>query len=122
MSLSISLAMITRRFAKKHILLKSITSIEQLSETTCLCIPFQGSFTTNIMNVNSIWYGNKEYDAKEMIISNKSSIHNNQTFDHLLKCCILTSDHKYSLFEKNKKHSISKRKSISMLSDIGNNQ
>jgi len=38
--MSISMAMTTRRLAKKNVLLKSPCYIERLNDTTCLCVGF----------------------------------------------------------------------------------
>lgn len=54
-----------RRLAKLDILLRDTSSVEALSETTCICIPLQGVITVSKFDVHNLFYNGHDYHAKE---------------------------------------------------------
>ncbi len=54
-TVTLSLAMGTQRMAKRHALIKKLSSVETLGCTTVICTDKTGTLTTNQMTVREIW-------------------------------------------------------------------
>ena len=54
-TVTLSLAMGTQRMAKRHALIKKLSSVETLGCTTVICTDKTGTLTTNEMTVREIW-------------------------------------------------------------------
>jgi Ca2+-transporting ATPase len=54
-TVSLSLAMGTQRMAKRHALIKKLSSVETLGSTTVICTDKTGTLTTNEMTVRELW-------------------------------------------------------------------
>ncbi|MCL6471899.1 MAG: cation-transporting P-type ATPase [Firmicutes bacterium] len=58
-TLSLSLAIGVQRMARKHALIKKLSSVETLGSTTVICTDKTGTLTQNEMTVREIWVDNK---------------------------------------------------------------
>lgn len=58
-TLTLALAMAVQRMAKKHALIKKLSSIETLGCTSVICTDKTGTLTTNQMSVKKIWVNDK---------------------------------------------------------------
>jgi magnesium-transporting ATPase (P-type) len=58
-TVTLSLAMAVQRMAKRHALIKKLSSVETLGCTTVICTDKTGTITTNQMSVNNIWIDEK---------------------------------------------------------------
>lgn len=54
-TVTLSLAMGTQRMAKRHALIKKLSSVETLGCTTVICTDKTGTLTTNEMTVREVW-------------------------------------------------------------------
>ena len=54
-TVSLALAMGTQRMAKRHALIKKLSSVETLGSTTVICTDKTGTLTTNEMTVREMW-------------------------------------------------------------------
>jgi P-type Ca2+ transporter type 2C len=78
-TLTLALSMAVLRMAKKHALIKKLSSVETLGCTNVICTDKTGTLTTNQMSVNRIWLNDKVievtgggYEPKgEFIFENK---------------------------------------------------
>jgi P-type Ca2+ transporter type 2C len=60
-TVSLALAMGTQRMAKRHALIKKLSSVETLGSTTVICTDKTGTLTTNEMTVRELWVNDKEF-------------------------------------------------------------
>ena len=58
-TLTLALSMAVQRMAKKHALIKKLSSVETLGCTSVICTDKTGTLTTNQMSVRKIWINNK---------------------------------------------------------------
>ncbi len=58
-TLTLALSMAVQRMAKKHALIKKLSSVETLGCTNVICTDKTGTLTTNQMSVKKIWINNK---------------------------------------------------------------
>jgi Ca2+-transporting ATPase len=58
-TLTLALAMAVQRMAKKHALIKKLSSVETLGCTNVICTDKTGTLTTNEMSVRKIWINDK---------------------------------------------------------------
>ncbi len=59
-TVTLALAMGTQRMAKRHALIKKLSSVETLGCTTVICTDKTGTLTTNEMTVREIWVANRD--------------------------------------------------------------
>ncbi len=99
-TLTLALSMAVLRMAKKHALIKKLSSVETLGCTNVICTDKTGTLTTNQMSVRKIWINNKVievtgsgYDPEgEFILSGKAISSNdlkNDNLDILIRAGVL---------------------------------
>ena len=62
-TVSLALAMGTQRMAKRHALIKKLSSVETLGSTTVICTDKTGTLTTNEMTVRMIFVAGRQIDV-----------------------------------------------------------
>jgi len=62
-TVTLALAMGTQRMAKRHALIKKLSSVETLGCTTVICTDKTGTLTTNQMTVREIWVANRSIEV-----------------------------------------------------------
>ncbi len=62
-TVTLALAMGVQRMAKKHALIKKLSSVETLGCTTVICTDKTGTLTQNAMTVREIWLNGQTYDV-----------------------------------------------------------
>jgi magnesium-transporting ATPase (P-type) len=62
-TVTLSLALATQRMAKRDTLVRRLSAVETLGETTVICTDKTGTLTENEMTVRRVWLPDAEYDA-----------------------------------------------------------
>lgn len=62
-TVSLALAMGTQRMAKRHALIKKLSSVETLGSTTVICTDKTGTLTTNEMTVREVWVAGRKINV-----------------------------------------------------------
>jgi Ca2+-transporting ATPase len=62
-TVTLALAMGTQRMAKRHALIKKLSSVETLGCTTVICTDKTGTLTTNQMTVREIWVADRSIEV-----------------------------------------------------------
>ncbi len=62
-TVTLALAMGTQRMAKRHALIKKLSSVETLGCTTVICTDKTGTLTTNEMTVREIWVADRSIEV-----------------------------------------------------------
>ncbi len=110
-TVSLSLAMAVQRMAKKHALVKKLSSVETLGATTVICSDKTGTLTKNEMTVTNISVINKKYKVTGAGYSPDGDIlyndvridrHSEEDLLFLLKGAALCSNAKVVPSEENK--------------------
>ncbi len=58
-TVTLSLAMAVQRMAKRHVIIKKLSSVETLGCTNVICTDKTGTLTTNQINVQKVWLNDK---------------------------------------------------------------
>ncbi|HSE83635.1 MAG TPA: HAD-IC family P-type ATPase [Thermodesulfobacteriota bacterium] len=61
-TVSLALAMAVQRMAKRHVIVKRLSSVETLGCTTVICTDKTGTLTTNQVSVVKLWFNNKIFE------------------------------------------------------------
>jgi len=94
-TLTLALAMAVQRMAKKHALIKKLSSIETLGCTSVICTDKTGTLTTNQMSVKKIWINDKIIEVTGSGYEPKGSF---SFQDNLLPADVFTNDNLDLLF------------------------
>jgi P-type Ca2+ transporter type 2C len=62
-TVSLALAMGTQRMARRHALIKKLSSVETLGSTTVICTDKTGTLTTNEMTVRELWVAGRQIEV-----------------------------------------------------------
>ena len=62
-TVTLALAMGVQRMAKRHALIKKLSSVETLGSTTVICTDKTGTLTQNEMTVREVWINEMSYDV-----------------------------------------------------------
>jgi potassium/sodium efflux P-type ATPase len=76
-TVTISLAMGVQRMAKRHALIKKLSSVETLGCTTVICTDKTGTLTQNEMTVKEIWVNENSYDVSGVGYTPEGEFYNN---------------------------------------------
>ncbi len=60
---TLSLAVATQRMAKRHVVVKKLSSVETLGSTTVICSDKTGTLTQNELTVRKMWVSGREVDV-----------------------------------------------------------
>jgi Ca2+-transporting ATPase len=113
-TVTLALAVAVQRMAKKHVLIKKLSSVETLGSTDVICTDKTGTLTTNQISVLKVWINNRivnisgtSYEPKgNFTDQNGSTIESgffkNTAFSIFAKNCILCSTAK--LFNPTNEH------------------
>ena len=61
-TVSLALAMAVQRMAKRHVIIKRLSSVETLGCTTVICTDKTGTLTTNQVSVVKLWFNDKLFE------------------------------------------------------------
>lgn len=102
-TVTLSLAVAVQRMAKRHVLIKKLSSVETLGSTDVICTDKTGTLTTNQISVRKVWINEKiievsgtTYEPKGIFIDEKGgevdrALLYSQAFSIFARDCILCS-------------------------------
>jgi magnesium-transporting ATPase (P-type) len=97
-TVTLSLALATQRMAKRNALVRRLSSVETLGETTVICTDKTGTLTANEMTVQRVWTPSGAYDVEGVgyepygRFRSDGAVVDPSQLTELLRCCLLCND------------------------------